>query len=143
MEGRRGERHNYGRSVGRTDGRTAARRAQRRRGSGSALLAQTLWGRGTAVSGRRAEIAHPAQAGSDGGTGGAEAGAGIADVTGGGGCDGDGDKARGRPVAIGLTPLPSLSLSFPLSVAPGCQVGRSEVCACQGTALGEGRTTAR
>ena len=114
MEGRRGERHRDGRSVGRTDGRTAARRAQRRRGSGSALLAQTLWGRGTAVSGRRAEIAHPAQAGSDGGTGGAEAGAGIADVTG-GGCDGDGDKARGRPVAIGLTPLPSLSLSLFLS----------------------------
>ena len=69
----------------------------------------------------------------------------IAIDDGGGGGGGDGDKARGRPVAIGLTPLPPLSLSLfsSLSVAPGCQVGRSEVRACQGTALGEGRTTAR
>ena len=36
-----------------------------------------------------------------GGRGGAKAGAGIADISGGGG-----DKVRGRPVAMGLTPLP-------------------------------------
>ena len=85
-------------------------------GGSGAPLAQTLWGRGSAVSGRRAEIAHPAQAGSHGGTGGAEAGAGIADVirTDGGGGGGGGDKARGRPVAIGLALLFPLSRSFSL-----------------------------